>query len=219
MKNEKTRYKKEVKCMKEKYIIEYDKHSKKDFEDVWKIESDYLEPSTISSVQQVMDWDNQNNDVHIFVRDTIADKIVGEITLLPISEKQFNDFILNELQDVELNAENLLKYNENNEYYLLFSAIAIDKKYRSDKLVLSYLLKGLYTKINTLIKRNIKIKNMCAEGQTIDGQKFIEGFLNLKEKNTTKEGYKLYSFDNNEDMKQWINIFPSYIEKYDATLN
>lgn len=59
---------------------------------------------------------------------------------------------------------------------------------------------------------------MCAEGQTKDDQKFIEKFLNLKVKNITKEGYKLYSFDNLEEMKKWINIFPKYMEKYNSTL-
>ena len=209
---------KEVSNLKDKYKLEYNHHSKKDFEDVWNIESDYLESSTISSVQQVIEWDNKNDDIQIFVRDTIINKIVGEITLLPISEQQFNDFILNKWQDTELSTDNLQKYNENNEYYLLFSAIAIDKNYRSDKLVLSYLLNGLHTKINELLKRNIIFKNMCAEGQTVDGQKFIESFLNLKEKNTTKEGYKLYSFNNTEEMNEWINIFPKYIEDYNATI-
>lgn len=207
-----------MKNLKDRYIIEYNKHTQKDYEDVWNIEFEYLEPSTISSVKQVMEWDKKNNDIHIFIRDTKLNKIVGEITLLPITEDQFQNFISNKLEDTELNASNLLTYNANNSYYLLFSAIAIDKDYRSDKLVLSYLLKGLYIKINTLLKRNIKFKNMCAEGQTIDGQKFIENFLNLKEKNITKEGYKLYSFNNTEEMNQWINTFPKYIEKYDKTL-
>lgn len=49
---------------------------------------------------------------------------------------------------------------------------------------------------------------MCAEGQTKDGQKFIEKFLNLKVKNITKEGYKLYSFDNLEEMKKMDKYFP-----------
>ena len=203
---------------KDKYIIEYNKHTQKDFEEVWNIESQYLEPSTISSVSQVMEWDRKNNDIHIFVRDKEEDKIVGEITLLPLSEKQFNDFLQNKFEDTEISAQKLSKYENNNSYYLLFSAIAIDKNYRDDKLVLSYLLEGLYNQINSLLNRNIKFQNMCAEGQTKDGQKFIENFLNLKVKNITKEGYKLYSFDNLEEMKKWINIFPKYMEKYNSTL-
>lgn len=203
---------------KDKYIIEYNKHTQKDFEEVWNIELQYLEPSTISSVSQVMEWDRKNNDIHIFVRDKEEDKIVGEITLLPLSEKQFNDFLQNKFEDTELSAQKLSKYENNNSYYLLFSAIAIDKNYRNDKLVLSYLLEGLYNQINSLLNRNIKFQNMCAECQTKDGQKFIENFLNLKVKNITKEGYKLYSFDNLEEMKKWINIFPKYMEKYNSTL-
>ncbi len=204
--------------MKDRYVIEYDKHTQKDFEDVWNIEKEYLEPSTISSVNQVMEWDKKNNDIHIFVRDTKSDKIVGEITLLPLSKEQFENFMSNKIEDTELNAQNLLSYDIGHSYYLLFSAIAIEKMYRDDKLVLSYLLNGLNTKINDLLRRNIRFENMCAEGQTRDGQKFIKSFLNLKEKNITKEGYKLYSFDNIEEFNEWIYKFPKYIEKYNANL-
>lgn len=165
-----------------------------------------------------MGWDRKNNDIHIFVRDKEKEKIVGEITLIPLSEKQFNDFLQNKFEDTELSAQKLSKYENDNSYYLLFSAIVIDKEYRLDKYVLHYLLEGLYTKISSLLNRNIKFQNMCAEGQTKDGQKFIENFLNLKVKNITKEGYKLYSFDNLEEMNKWINIFPKYMEKYNSTL-
>lgn len=204
--------------MKDRYVIEYDQHTQKDFEDVWNIEREYLEQSTISSVNQVMEWDKKNNNIHIFVRDTKSDKVVGEITLLPLSKEQFEDFMSNKIEDTELNAQNLLAYDEKHSYYLLFSAIAIEKMYREDKLVLSCLLNGMNTKINDLLRRNIIFENMCAEGQTKDGQKFIESFLNLKEKNITSEGYKLYSFDNTEEMNKWVYNFPKYIEKYNANL-
>ena len=201
--------------MKERYVIEFYNHTKKDFEDVWNIEHDYLEPETISSVEQVMLWDSKNRDIHIFVKDIISDCIVGEMTLLPLTDKQFTDFMKNELSDTELNYESLEAYEDNNTYNLLASAVAIDKKYRDDKLVLSYLLKGMNKKINDLMSRGIKFKNMCAEGQTLDGQKFIKNFLNLKEKCITKEGYKLYSFDDEKDFFKWYEKFPVYIEEYD----
>lgn len=201
--------------MKERYVIEFYNHTKKDFDDVWNIEHDYLEPETISSVEQVMLWDSKNRDIHIFVRDAIFGCIVGEMTLLPLSDKQFTNFMKNELSDTELNYESLEAYEDNNTYNLLISAVAIDKKYRDDKLVLSYLLKGMNKKINDLMSREIKFKNMCAEGQTLDGQKFIKNFLNLKEKCITKEGYKLYSFDAEKEFLKWYEKFPVYIEEYD----
>ncbi len=201
--------------MKERYVIEFYNHTKKDFDDVWNIEHDYLEPETISSVEQVMIWDRKNRDIHIFVRDAIFDCVVGEMTLLPLTDKQFTNFMKNELSDTELNYESLEAYEDNNTYNLLISAVAIDKKYRDDKLVLSYLLKGMNKKINDLMSRGIKFKNMCAEGQTLDGQKFIKNFLNLKEKCITKEGYKLYSFDDEKEFLKWYEKFPVYIEEYD----
>ncbi len=204
--------------MSDKYRIEYDSHTRKDFEDVWNIEAEYFESSTISSVKQVMDWDRKNKDIYVFVRDIQINKIVGECTILPISKEQFGGFLSNQWQDTELDSQDLLAYQEGNTYCLLFSAIAIDKKYRGDKTVLNYLLKGINTRINYLIKKNIKFENMCAEAQTIDGQRFIEGFLNLKEKNVSKQGYKLYSFDCKEDMEKWIRIFPLYIERYSVTI-
>lgn len=111
--------------------------------------------------------------------------------------------MLNKIEDVEFKAHNLLEYEENGLYYLLFSVIAIAKEYRNDSRVLSCLLKGLNAKINTLLQKNIRFENMCAEGQTKDGQKFIESFLNLKQKNTTENGYKLYSFNNSKDFVKW----------------
>ncbi len=48
-------------------------------------------------------------------------------------------------------------------------------KYKKDKL--EYLSNN---------NNNIKFLNMCAKGQTIDGQKFSEKFLNLKFKQYTK---------------------------------
>lgn len=201
-----------------KYQVEF-KHTNKDFEDVWKIEHKYLEPSTIAGIEQTIEWDNKNSDIHIFVRDNKKNKIVGEITLLPLSKEQFNRFMTNELEDTEINKDTLLQYKSGGTYYLLLSAIAIDIEYREDKLVLSYLLKGMYEKIQNLMKKGIKFLNMCAEGQTADGQKFIESFLNMQHRYTTKDGYKLYSFHDTQDLYKWIKKFPEYINIYDKKYN
>lgn len=200
------------------YRIEYC-HKKQDFLDVWNIENQYLEPYTISSVDQVIDWNNKNNDTHIFVRDLIKDKIVGEITFLPLSKEQFDKFMSNELEDTEIDGNSLLSYENGKSYYLLFSAIAIDKDYRNDRRILSLLLKGFNHKLNELINRNIIFLNMCAEGQTSDGQKFIENFLNLKYQQNTKEDYKLYSFDTDKEFDDWLKTFPKYIKEYNNKYN
>lgn len=42
-----------------KYQVEF-KHKNKDFEDVWNIEHEYLEPSTIATVKQTIEWDSKN---------------------------------------------------------------------------------------------------------------------------------------------------------------
>lgn len=202
----------------DKYIIEFYNHSRKDFEDVFNIEASYFAEETIADVDQVISWDRKNSDIHIFVRDKNVNKVIGEITLLPLTDNQFIKFMNNELSDTELNAESLENYTNNYSYNLLFSAIAVDKDYRNDKLVLSCLLKGLYEKISVLIDKGIRIKNMCAEGQTKEGQNFAENFLNLKEQNTTKEGYKLYSFDSEEDFNKWFNLFPTSIKNYDESI-
>lgn len=197
-----------------KYTIEYNNHTHKDFQEVWLIENDYLEPSTISSVEQVEYWDKINNDIHIFIKDNEVNKVVGEITLLPLNKIQFDNFMKNELEDTQINSDSLLSYKKNMECYLLFSAIAIDKSYRKDRKVLSLLLEGLYDKIKKLQSLDITLLNMCSEGQTKEGQNFIENFLNLKEKYVTENNYKLYSFDNKSELEQWIKKFPIYIKNY-----
>lgn len=141
------------------------------------------------------------------------------ITLLPLSETQFNMFMMNKLEDTQINKDTLLCYKPKETYYLLFSSIAIDIKYRKDRLVLSCLLKGLNEKIQYLIKKGITFLNMCAEGQTIDGQKFIESFLNMHHVYITKKGYKLYAFNNTYEFNEWIKRFPDYIKVYNEKYN
>ena len=41
-----------------KYQVEF-KHKNKDFEDVWNIEHEYLELSTIATVKQTIEWDSK----------------------------------------------------------------------------------------------------------------------------------------------------------------
>lgn len=202
------------------YVIEYENHTKNDFEDVWNIENNYLEPNTISTVEQVMERDKVNNEIHIFCRNLELNKIVGEITLLPLDKSQFLKFMKNQLEDTELDAKKILTYKQNMNCYLLFSVIAIDRKYRDDKYILSYLLTGLYNKINKLQNAyQINILNICAEGQTKEGQKFLENFLNLKCKSETEKEYKLYSFDNSIDFDNWLKKFPKYINEYNINHN
>ena len=104
-----------------KYTIEYNNHTHKDFQEVWLIENDYLEPSTISSVEQVEYWDKINNDIHIFIKDNEVNKVVGEITLLPLNKIQFDNFMKNELEDTQINSDSLLSYKKiwNVTYYLV----------------------------------------------------------------------------------------------------
>lgn len=193
--------------------------SEKDFEDALHIEENYFEPSTIASVDQVIKWDSKNNDINIVVRDEIENKTVGEITILPLSEEQFNKFMNNELEDTEINSNTLLNYESNKSYYLLFSAIAIDPEYRNNRLILSLLLKGLNDKIHYLKNKNITFLNMCAEGQTLEGQKFIENFLDMKYRKVTKKGYKLYSYNDKKEFDKWLKQLPEYIESYNNRFN
>ena len=149
----------------------------------------------------------------------IKDKIVGEITFLPLSKEQFDKFMNGELEDTEIDGNSLCNYESGKSYYLLFSAIAIDKDYRNDRKILSLLLKGFNDKLHELRNRNITFLNMCAEGQTLDGQKFIENFLNLKYQQNTKEDYKLYSFNTEEEFYDWLKVFSKYIEEYNNKYN
>lgn len=94
--------------------------SLKDIKESLHIEENYLEQSTISSIEQVLEWDLKNKDIHIFVKDISKDKIVGEITILPLSEEQYIKFMNNKLKDTEINYNTLLNYESNKSYYLLF---------------------------------------------------------------------------------------------------
>jgi predicted metal-dependent phosphoesterase TrpH len=200
-----------------RFNIEFNEHSIKDYEDVFNIERDYLNSRTVSTIDQVVNWNNKNKDIHIFVRDRLKDIIVGEITILPLNENQFNKFMSLTLEDTEIEADKLERYIDNNSYYLLFSCIAVSKQYRNNPVILYLILCGFREKINELYSRGIRFINMCAEGQTDEGKKFIESFLNLKEVQVTEDGYKIYSFSEENCIKEfndWIVNFDTYIKKY-----
>ncbi len=200
------------------YKLEF-RHKEQDFEEVYNIEKQYLEESNISSVIQIKKWDKRNNDTHIFVRCLNIDKIVGEITLLPINETLFNKFINDELCDTEISEEDIIIYKSGIDCYLLFSAIAIDKNYRHEKKVLSLLLEGLSLKIEKLFCGNVNILNMCSEGQTAEGRRFIEKFLNMQCQKVTSANYKLYCYEKTKDFLKWSKKFKTYISNYNKTNN
>lgn len=200
-----------------RYRIEYNNHTMKDFIDVWFIERQYFKHNTIAPPKQDKAWDEKNNDIHIFIRDIEINRIIAEVVLIPLTKKQFTDFMNNKLKDLDLNYNTIEIYKNNKSYYLLLCAIAISKNYRNDKQVLSFMLQGIYNKICCLKKRRIKFKNFCAEFLTTDGLKFNNGFIKLKERNTTLDGYKLCCFENSKEMKEWFKVFPKYIEQYNKT--
>lgn len=198
----------------DRFVIEFT-HNKKDFIDVWEIENQYLEKDTICSVEKVMKWDKKNKDIHIFIRDKLRDCIVGEITILPLNNEQFSKFIEGEFSDTDLNATELENYEENGQYNLLLSAIAIKKEYRNNPIILYLIFLGINKKIKKLQSRGITFNNICAEGQTIYGRNLLKSFL--VEQNVTKEGYKLYTlpFENSQSAYNRVwKKFEKYIEKY-----
>ena len=57
-----------------------------------------------------------------------------------------------------------------------------------------------------------------SEGQTLDGQKFIKNFLNLKEKCVTKKGINCILLMMKKEFLKWYEKFPVYIEEYDRRI-
>ena len=186
-----------------------------DFEEMEEIEQGYFASDTIPSSSQAYKWYLKNPEIEIVIRDFINNKIVAQATILPLSKEQYEKFIAGELKDTEFTEENLLKFEDNKEYYLMFCCVAITKEYRENRMVLYWLLKALYDRIKYLESRGIKFINMCAEGQTKDGQKFLESFLDLKLMGKTKDDYQLYYYEKDyDDFNRWFTTFPKYIENY-----
>ena len=145
----------------------------------------------------------------------MTNEIVASLAFIPLNKNQYNKFILNHLEDTELNVDTMEKYQNEGEYYLLFSVITIQKEYRNNPEILYLLLEGFFDKIVQLKKRNITFINMCSEGSTQDGQKFIEKFLDLAIHLKTKVGYNIYKFQNDyQDFNLWFEKFPDYLKNY-----
>ena len=186
-------------------------HTENDFKDVWKIEEEYLESDTISSIEQVLKWENKNHDIHIFVKDRLQDCIVGEMTILPLNDEQYSLFIQGKLSDTEITDEQLEKYEDKKEYSLLISAFAIDKKYRNNPNIFYLLLLGLKEKIEELKKRRISFKNICTEGQTLAGRNISNTFL--EKQDIVGVEYPLYKVTI-DDMDEIVSLIDNYVNRY-----
>ncbi|MCL2383087.1 MAG: hypothetical protein FWC79_02785 [Oscillospiraceae bacterium] len=186
-----------------------------DFKEIEEIEKSYFDIDTVVTSSQVYKWHLVNPDTEIVVKSIVNDEVVGQISVIPLSKEQYKNFINGDLKDTEINEDNIITYINHCEYHLLFSCITIKKQYRENKMILYCLLKGLYEKIKYLESKDIKFINMCAEGQTTDGQNFLEKFLSLKLMGKTKDNYSLYYFEKDyNDFDNWFTAFPTYIEKY-----
>lgn len=187
----------------------------KDFEAMVEIEKSYFKPEKIGSSDEDYQWYLKNPDIEIVIKNVNNGEIAGYSTILPLSKKQYEKYINGELKDVNISERDLLSYKNNQEYYLLFCSIAIAKKYREEKVVLYWILRGIYEKLKYLKSRDIRFVNMCAEAVTKDGQKFVESFLNLRFIKRNKDGNKLYNFkEDYDDFNQWLEIIPKYIGDY-----
>lgn len=190
-------------------------HNEDEFIDVLEIEENYLEPLTIASVEQVLSWEEKNHDIHIFVRDHLMNRIVGEITAVPLNHSQFTKFMNGTLEDTELDHDTLCKYHRGDTYVLLLSCVAIAPSVRKNPLILYLLLLGLRNKIKKLIYKGIHLTNICAEGQTEEGKKIIENFFHLTHENTSKDGYYLYCYPKDDiDFQAWWTGFETTLENY-----
>ena len=183
-----------------------------DFKEVQGIEREFLKEETIATAEQTFAWSKKNPDIEIFIRDVIIGKVVGSLTITPLNEEQYNKFIAGTLQDTELSAETLERYEGGQKYWLLFAAVAIRKAYQG-KGLFNMLMKGFALKIKELEQRGISFANICGEGQTMAGRRIFQELIGLEKIDGNFE-FPLYYFGKGDQSEKVKDFFEGIKNKY-----
>jgi len=142
------------------------------------------------NIEKCMAWWNINPDIYFVLRDEESDDLVGYVNLAPITETCYNRIATGTIWDTSIDEESVLPYTHGL-YYLNFTSIVIDPKYRS-LVAVSQLMNAVESKMIELFEQGIYIKAMIADAVTPLGEKFCRMF-NMDLITESNHNSKIYS--------------------------
>ncbi len=175
------------------YYIDY-KFTIDDFKKMEKIEHTYFPNENITKAEDVLEWYKKNDLTCIGVRNKEG-KIICSVNILPLEEKTFMDIYNNKINEADLKASQIEKYEDNKSYNIYLSSISIDSDYLNNYGLVIELLNGCIKLLDILESRNIKINRIMADASTTHGEKICKILLKMNYIINTSHGSKIYCSD------------------------
>ena len=195
----------------ESFKIE-DTFSLKDFNKIQKIEESYFEKDEVIPAKEIFRWYNQNNKICIGVRNQAGD-IIASLNILPLKKEVFDNICKKDIDKTKISYTDIEKYEKNKYYYLYFSSIQIDEKYRNNFIVLKKLIIGGLLLFEKLHKDNISIVKVVADVTTPYGEKICKKLFNMNKVLTEDNNSKLY-YEDGENFEENLNsLIKLYLKK------
>ena len=161
--------------------------TKKDLE-----QTAYLEQSMFAeydcgqyTFEQFERWHKLNPNMFFLLKDTMIDKIIGYILIVPITKECYEKRLNGNLLDVDIDDNSILSYDYPGLYYLNIAGKAISEVYR-DSYALLQLMNAFIDKIAELSKYEIYVKSLIMEAISREGQRICKMFGMKPQMNTAR---------------------------------
>lgn len=173
-----------------------------DFIKMEEIDKQYFPEENISPAGEAYKWYLADENSCIVVKE--EKDVVAYINMLSLKKNIYDKIKLNKMNESEIKVSDLELAKEKYYNYLYFSAIAVDKKYRSAS-ALRKLLYVCKNHIRKLLDKGVKFIEVMADCSTDEGAKITKHILKLKPFIKTSHGSVIYFIDGQTFLKNFLN--------------
>ena len=136
--------------------------------DMIEIDKLVYEPEMQGSEEASLSWIEKNPDIYTYMIDDKTGKVVGYINAMPVSDDLCAKIVNGESLDIEISADDILTFEDNNNYTLYFCSIAVHPDYRGT-VAFTCLYNAFIKHLIHLTERGIFITKLLADGVTDKG--------------------------------------------------
>ncbi len=178
------------------FIFSFNKPTNKELNELVKIdELTYPIIDDRANFEELCMWRNCNSNSFILLKNN--NKVIGYIILLPLTEKCYKKYRNGEIMEEEINESEILEWTKNP--FVLFNNISIIPKYQNGTAI-KVLTNALLEFLNNLKGKGIVLRNVVAEVDSPDGEKYLTNHFGFKPLKTENKRHKLFELQKNKDL-------------------
>lgn len=172
-------------------IVQAGTLTQQDFLDIYEIDRLVLRHDLIAPASVAYSWYKYNVYSHIAIRSRVTEKIIGYITLFPITDELFQEIKQGNFKDSHLSTDRIRQYDMPDFYILYVSCVAIHPAYQNTK-AFSFLYKAvIQMMLDLAVEREVYVTEIITEASTTQGEKLCK-IIGLKKMCDTNLGTALY---------------------------